>query len=114
MNRRGFVLLSVLWVIVVLSAVGFTAMESAQLGGRATGNRVYLARAEWARAACHEILKARFAAEPAVRQIDTVDLGRGTWCVASLVNPDLRVNLNKATPAELRRLFGVDSLVAVA
>ncbi len=112
MNRRGFALLSVLWTITILSAVAVTAMEAARIGMKASTNRIQLARAEWARAACVAILEARFALRPSTRQLDTADLGRGTWCVAGLTNPHTKLNLNLATRQQLWRLFRNDSLVA--
>ncbi len=115
MNRRGFALLAVLWVLTALTALAGAGVLSARLGSETTRNRVLLARAEWAREACGEILQARFAADPTVRAIPTVDLGRGTWCRASLDDPAARLNLNTADREALTRLFseiGVPRAVA--
>src|SRR4051794_9967673 len=84
MNRGGFALLAVLWVITALSALAGAGLIVARLGGATTRNRVLLARAEWAREACGEILLARFAADASVREVPQVVLGRGTWCHASV------------------------------
>ena len=49
MNRRGFALLAVLWVITALTALTGAGMLVARLGSETTRNRVLFARAEWAR-----------------------------------------------------------------
>ena len=105
MNRRGFALLAVLWVLTALTALTGAGLLTARLGSETTRNRVLLARAEWAREACGEILQARFAADPTVRAIPTVDLGRGTWCRASLDDPAAKLNLNTADREVLTQLF---------
>jgi len=105
MNRRGFALLAVLWVLTALTALTGTGLLVARLGSETTRNRVLLARAEWAREACGEILLARFAVDPTIRDLDAIDLGRGTWCRAALEDPSARLNLNTADRAALAMLF---------
>jgi len=105
MNRRGFALLAVLWVITALTVLTGVAIGVARTGWQTSHNRVLLARAGWAREACVEILLARYAAIPAVRQVDTVDLGRGTWCRAALEDPAAKLNVNVADPEALRKLL---------
>lgn len=105
MNRQGFALLAVLWLLTALTALGGAGMLVARLGHETTRNRVLLARAEWAREACGEILLARFAADPRVRELPPVDLGRGTWCSASLDDPATRLNLNTAESERLHQLL---------
>lgn len=115
MNRRGFALLAVLWVLTALTALTGAGMIVARVGSETTRNRVLLARAEWAREACGEILLARFAVDPSVRTTPAIDLGRGTWCQASLDDPAGKLNLNTADPAALIRLFiavGIQPAVA--
>lgn len=107
MNVRGFALLAVLWLLVALTAVGGVALATTRLGAHTTRNRVLLARAAWAREACVEILHARYAQHPDVRGIDTVDLGRGTWCMARVEDPGAKLNLNAAEAEELRAVFSV-------
>jgi len=109
MNRRGFALLSVLWLSVVLSALAAGVMDIVRVETRAASNRMHSLRGAWARAACHEILQARYARRVALRSLDTVDLGRGTWCVAS-IGPPIGIDLNHATGDQLRRAIGSDSL----
>ena len=105
MNRRAFALLAVLWLITALSALTGAGLLVARLGHETTRNRILLARAEWAREACGEILQARFAANPGVRAVEPIDLGRGTWCQASIDDPAARLNLNTAHRDDLERLF---------
>lgn len=107
MKSRGFALLAVLWVITALTALTGAGLLVARLGHDTTRNRVLLARAEWAREACGEILSSRFAANPAVRAIPAIEFGRGTWCRASLDDPAGKLNLNTADQAALMQLFSV-------
>ena len=87
MNRRGFALLAVLWTLTAVTVLAGTAITAARLGSTTTRNRVLLARAAWAREACAEILQARYAQDPSVRRLDSMDLGRGTWCSGTLEDP---------------------------
>jgi type II secretory pathway component PulK len=105
MNRRGFALIAVLWVITALTALTGAGLLVARIGATTTRNRLLLARAEWAREACGEILQARFAKDPAFRELAPIDLGRGTWCRAQLDDPAARVNLNTAGRDALAELF---------
>ena len=105
MNRRGFALLAVLWVLTALTALTGVGLLVARVGSETTRNRMLLARAEWAREACGEILSARFAVDPTIRGLAPIDLGRGTWCRASLQDPAAGLNLNTADRAALVQLF---------
>jgi type II secretory pathway component PulK len=105
MNTKGFALLAVLWVITALTTLTGAGLLVARLGGETTRNRILLARAEWAREACGEILAARFAVDPTIRGLDPIDLGRGTWCRASLEDPAAKLNLNTADREALTQLF---------
>jgi type II secretory pathway component PulK len=105
MSRRGFALLAVLWVITALTALTGAGVLVARLGQETTRNRVLLARAEWAREACGEILQARYVETPTVRDLKPIDLGRGTWCRASLDDPAARLNLNTADRDQLALLL---------
>ncbi len=118
-TREGFALLAVLWTLTAITMLTGAAMAVARLGSMTTRNRVILARAAWAREACAEILQARYAQDPSVRRLDSVDLGRSTWCTATLEDPSMKLNLNLADRAALvtvlqavvRRSGAVDSLV---
>lgn len=119
MTRRGFALLAVLWTLTAVTVFTGAVMTAAALGSATTRNRVWLTRAAWAREACVEILEARYAQDASVRRIDSVDLGRGTWCRATLEDPSTKLNLNLADrtalvtvlQSVLRRPTAVDSLV---
>src|SRR6267378_1809223 len=115
MSRNGFALIAVLWVITALGVLTGASLLVARIGSTTTRNRVLLARAEWAREACGEILLARFAADASVRALEPIDLGRRTWCRASIDDPSGRVNLNTADRDEFVRLFaqlGVAAAIA--
>jgi DNA uptake protein ComE-like DNA-binding protein len=105
MNRHGFALLAVLWVLTALTALTGAGLLVARLGSETTRNRMLLARAEWGREACGEILLARFAIDPTIRTLDPIDLGRRTWCRASLDDPAAKLNLNTADGQALAQLF---------
>lgn len=115
MTRRGFALLAVLWLIVALAAVGGVSVAGARLGVATTRNHVLLARADWAREACVEILRARYVQHPDLRTLDTVDLGRGTWCTATVEDPGAKLNLNEASREHLVAVLSAplaDSVIA--
>lgn len=105
LGRRGFALLAVLWVVTALAVLTGVALSVARTGWQTTRNRVFLARAGWAREACVEILLARYAQDASVRRVDTVDLGRGTWCRAGLEDPAGKLNVNVADREALERLL---------
>jgi general secretion pathway protein K len=109
MNRRGFALLTVLWVLVALATLAGASSSLARRGTAVTRNRIHLTRAAWAREACGEILAARFAGDRSVREVDTIELGRGTWCRVAVSDPAGAVNVNLAPADMLQRLLG-DSL----
>ena len=97
MSRRGFALLAVLWTLTAVTTLTAGALAGARIGIATTRNRVLLARAAWAREACAEILQARWVPPPgATGRLDSVDLGRGTWCAATLEDPSARLNVNLA------------------
>ncbi len=115
MNRRGFALLAVLWVLTALTALTGAGLLVARVGTETTRNRMLLARAEWAREACAEILLARFAVDPTFRDLAPIDLGRRTWCRVSLDDPAARLNLNAADRQAIVQLFramGVEQALA--
>jgi type II secretory pathway component PulK len=110
MNRRGFALLAVLWVVVSATLLAGLAMTAARLGADASRNRILLLRSRWAGDACAEILSARYAVDGDVRVVDTVDLGGGVWCRAELHDPDTRLDLNLGSPSMVRAFLADDSL----
>ena len=115
MNRRGFALLAVLWVLTALTALTGAGLLVARLGSETTRNRMLLARADWGREACGEILAARFAVDATIRGLDPMDLGRGTWCRALLDDPTAKLNVNLADLDALAKLLtalGVQRAIA--
>jgi general secretion pathway protein K len=116
MNRRGFALIAVLWLITALAVLAGGGLALVRTGLKASSNRVTLARAAWAREACVEIMMARrFAVGRTTKQLEVarttgrVDLGRTAWCSLAVDDPSGRVNLNHASETTLQRLLG-DSL----
>lgn len=111
MNRRGVALLAVLWVVTALASLAGVSMAVARIGARTSRNRLLLTRAGWAREGCAEILLARYSSNAGVVALDTVDLGRGTWCVASVTDPAAALNVNLATAATLLPVLRRPALV---
>ncbi|HEU4700015.1 MAG TPA: type II secretion system protein GspK [Gemmatimonadales bacterium] len=109
-GREGFALLTALWTIVALSAVAAATLTLARTSGRFTRNRLLLARAEWAREACAQILLAHYDPAQPLRGVDSTDLGNGVWCRATVTDPAARLDLNAADPDALRRLVQDDTL----
>jgi general secretion pathway protein K len=105
------VLLTVLWGLTLAAAVVAASLAVAKVGQEASANRIVLVRAAWARYACAEILLARTASDSTVRAVDTVELGRGTWCQAHIEDPGARLNVNTAEAEMLRRLIANDTIV---
>jgi len=93
MNRRGFALLTVLWLITALSAVVGLALATTRLGQRTTLNRVALTRGRWAAEACLAIAQARWV-QHRLADTATIDLGRGMQCTWRIEDPTARINVN--------------------
>lgn len=103
MNRRGFALLSILWLITALSAVVGFALATTSLGQRTTLNRVALTRGRWAAEACLSVVQARWA-QRRLSDTATIDLGRGTRCRWLTADPTTRINVNVADRKVLERV----------
>lgn len=112
MKERGFVLLTVLWLVALLGGAVAAGLWIARDVIASSENRILLTRAEWARDACEEILQRRTPARGLPATLDTVDLGSGLWCQADVTDPRGRLSLNHATEAQLQTLIEDDSLVA--
>jgi general secretion pathway protein K len=110
MTRRGFALLTVLWLVAGLSAITASALALARVGADASRNRILLVRAAWARNACEEILLAHYAERGRVAPVDSTDLGGGVWCDGAIEEAGTRLDLNHATPEALHALLDRDSL----
>lgn len=109
MNRRGFALLAVLWVLALLSAA--LAVTSAELRTefRASRNRVLLARGRWAAEACVAIATDRMLADSNAVP-DTVALGRDLRCTWALEDPARKLDVNRADRAALARFLTAHGL----
>jgi type II secretory pathway component PulK len=110
MNRRGFALLTVLWLLAALSAAGAASLAAARMGADISRNRILLLRAGWAREACAEIVLARYVARRSVTGVEQIDLGRGTWCRVTVEDAAGKLDLNRAPREMLLALLGSDSL----
>lgn len=105
-DRRGFALLTALWLLVALATVAAGALAAARIGGVTSQNRMVLRRATWAAEACVAMLLARYDSAAPSRGVDSTDLGRGTWCRVRVDDPTSKLNLNRASGEELQRLLG--------
>jgi hypothetical protein len=112
MTRRGFALLTVLWLITALSAVVGLALATTRLGQRTTLNRIALTRGRWAAEACLAIVQARWT-QHRMADTATIDLGRGTQCQWRIEDPTARVNVNTVEREVLDRVTPhADSIIA--
>jgi hypothetical protein len=105
-------LLAVLWTIVLLASVAGTAVSIARRGMWVSTNRLALARARWAAAACIEILQDAVTRDSAIVALPRVDLGRGVWCVVEAEPAGARLDLDVADSAALAVVLGRPDLVA--
>ncbi len=112
MTRKGFALLTVLWLITALSAVVGVAIATTRLGQRTTLNRIALTRGRWAAEACLAIVQARWA-QHRLTDTATIDLGRRVQCAWRVEDPTARVNINAAEREVLERVVrNPDAIVA--
>src|SRR5258705_427280 len=112
MTRKGFALLTVLWLITALSAVVGIALSTTRLGQRTTLNRIALTRGRWAAEACLAIVQARWT-QHRLTDTATIDLGRGMRCDWRLEDATARVNVNTVEREVLDQITGsADSIVA--
>jgi len=115
--RRGFALMTVLWVMTVAALVAAAAAARGRAAVSATRNRAELERAHWAALACASELRAaiddalRAAASPIERADIWRTLDRATpdtradGCSASLEAAGTRLDVNSASPEMLESLF---------
>ena len=112
---RGFALLTVLWLLAVLSAALAVGGAALRDDIQASRNRVLLTRAHWAADAC--VAVAMDHGDSGVTQADTVDLGRGTRCSWRVDDPARYLDVNHSDSGALRWFLlahGVDDSSAVA
>jgi len=111
-DRRGFILLTALWLVVAISAIAMSVMATARLHAAAGRNRLSRMRSDWARDACVELLLARYDFRNPEGGVDTTDLGRGAWCRALVFDPSSRLDVTRATERQLGIVLEDDSLAA--
>jgi type II secretory pathway component PulK len=102
--------LTVLWVLTLVSTAAAMALSMTRIGSDTSRNRLLLLRAAWAREACVEILLARYAERALIAETERVDLGRKTWCRATVEDAATKLDVNKVPPEMLRAILGSDSL----
>ena len=122
MNRRGFALLTVLWLISTLSILAMTATLTARDGTAAASNRIAHARAAWRAEGCAEWARAeldrRIAAGTAWAALgdrEGLKVLSRPGCTATLAPAGYGVDVNQASEQRLSRLFrasGVRQAVA--
>lgn len=110
MSRRGSALLLALWLAVALTVLTGTVLAMVRLDATASRNRMLLTRAAWAREACAAILHVRFDPAAPLRPLDSVDLGHGAWCRATVHDPAERLNINLASDEQVKALLANDSV----
>lgn len=109
MSNRGFVLISILWMLVLGSAVALSAVALARRDTQTALNGVALIRAEWARRSCEAALESR-STRMGQGERDSVSLGRGAWCRYDVQSPERLLNVNQSSGQILNRILGSDSL----
>lgn len=110
-GRRGMVLLSVLWVVVLLGTLAAGMMLVARRGLLETRNRLTLSQARWALGWCENLAFERIARDSGYVGEDA-SLSNGTRCRLQVSPVNARLNLNTADSLALERFFQRDTLVA--
>jgi len=106
MSRRGFALITVLWLVAALTTAVGLGLSAARVGNAASANRLVLTRSRWAAEACLAIAQARWGDH---RLVDTmsIDLGRETRCRWRVEDPTARFNVNTVDEEVLKKVSGV-------
>jgi type II secretory pathway component PulK len=116
-DRRGFILLTVLWVSIAVGAIGVSSMLVVSAAMETARNRVNLVRASWIAEGCLEAARAETDAAlmatgdsgTAWLAIDSVlvnaPLLRGTACIVGARAEGATLNVNSAEIEDLRRLL---------
>jgi type II secretory pathway component PulK len=105
--RRGFALITVLWLVAILSAAVGLGVAATRLGQRTSFNRIVLARGRWAAEGCLAIVQARWRRHQ-MRDTATIEMDRDTRCAWQVEDPGARINVNTAD-GELLAGLGLDS-----
>jgi type II secretory pathway component PulK len=118
-NRRGFAMLTVLWIVVVASAIALVGSVAGHDAAAAHKNRINATRARWRAHSCADrvrhtvdlVLSETVAAarDSVWRALDSAVVATGLLadggCVARLVAAGSQLNVNVATATALERLF---------
>ena len=100
-GRRGFALITVLWLITVLATLVGISISEVRLGNQVSTNRIVLTRGDWAAEACFAIMQAHWR-QGKPSDTATIDLGRGARCTWGFLDPTARINLNTVDPEIIR------------
>jgi type II secretory pathway component PulK len=125
-RRRGFAMLTVLWVLVVAGAIAAAGAVAGNDAAAAIKNRLNGTRAYWGANACAEraqFVVDRLLLEAPIDQRDSLwrslssfvladPLIRSSGCAIDLVAAGSRLNVNAASEDEMLRLFEAMSLEA--
>jgi hypothetical protein len=95
-----------------LSAVALTTLAVARVQRGAALNGLALTRGRWAAEGCLALLQAAVAQDSVIHGIDSTDLGGGTWCRATVEDPDARLTLDQTPPEILDGLLGDHALTS--
>jgi type II secretory pathway component PulK len=106
MNRRGFALLLTLWLTAALAVVVAGTLTLVRLELGAAENRDALLRGRWAGEGCLALLQGELARGIGLRSLDSVDLGGGTWCRATLEDEGAKLSVEPANAEGLAYLVG--------
>lgn len=93
MNRRGVALLTVLWLLALLSVVGASTLTFGRRVSRIAVNRIALTRGRWGAEGCLAVM---MGSADAMAGVDSLDLGAGVWCRAMVEDPAAKVRLDIA------------------
>lgn len=102
-ERQGFALIAVLWLIATLTSLVGLSIAATRLGQRTTINRIVLTRGRWAAEACLAIVQARWS-QGRLADTATTDLGRRMRCAWVVQDPSARIDFNTADPEVLTGL----------
>lgn len=104
-DRRGFALITALWVVAALGALLTVGIAPLVVDRQASENRILLRRAQWAALACLAVVQGRYRPGAESPAIDSLDLGQGAWCATADLDPSRRLNVNSADSVALARVL---------
>jgi general secretion pathway protein K len=111
-REDGFALLTVLWLILLLSVLMSSRIAPVVLARQAGVNRMLETRARWAALGCLELTRARFRGGDVEEKRDSLALGDMVWCTQDALRSDVRINPNVADSSGLQRFLHDEGAVA--